>query len=119
MALYLTGLKPRLFLVLSLFYLSNVTPLFGVLQAYPVLWSLAVEEHFYILWPAVVYSASSRILQYSAVGIACVVPALRLASYAIGWRRGLSQYTWFVADGLAMGAWLALYVREPETTRKG
>jgi peptidoglycan/LPS O-acetylase OafA/YrhL len=118
MILYLIGIRPRSFLLLSFFYLSNVTPLFGVVQAYPVLWSLAVEEHFYLLWPSVVYKTSSRVLEYSAVGIACLVPVLRLASYAIGWRMGLSQYTWLVADGLTMGAWLALYVRKPNTTRE-
>jgi len=116
--LFLAGLRPRSFLLLSFFYLSNVTPLFGVVQAYPVLWSLAVEEHFYLLWPSVVYKVSKRALQYSAVAIACVVPFLRLASYVIGWRAGLSQYTWLVADGLAMGAWLAVYVRDSGTTRK-
>jgi len=46
------------FLGLSFFYLSNVTELFGVPMQYGVLWSLAVEEHFYLLWPAAVRSLS-------------------------------------------------------------
>lgn len=117
--LYLTGLQPRAFLVLSVFYLSNVTPLFGVAQAYAVLWSLAVEEHFYLLWPSVVRNLSRVSLGRCAIAIACVVPALRAASYMAGWRNGLSEYTWLVADGLAMGAWLATYVRRPGFTRRG
>src|ERR1035438_4854467 len=42
------------YLGLSFFYLSNITELFGVPSQYTVLWSLAVEEHFYLLWPAAV-----------------------------------------------------------------
>jgi|SRR5450755_4526833 peptidoglycan/LPS O-acetylase OafA/YrhL len=37
------------YLGLSFFYLSNITELFGVPSQYTVLWSLAVEEHFYLL----------------------------------------------------------------------
>jgi peptidoglycan/LPS O-acetylase OafA/YrhL len=117
--LFVSGLRPRAFLILSVVYLSNVTPLFGVAQAYAVLWSLAVEEHFYLLWPSVVRSLSRVSLGRCAIAIACVVPALRAASYAVGWRIGLSEYTWLVADGLAMGAWLATYVRKPGFTRRG
>jgi peptidoglycan/LPS O-acetylase OafA/YrhL len=116
--LYLTGLKPFSFLVLSFFYLANVTPLFGVPQAYPVLWSLAVEEQFYLLWPTVVRSLSARVLERCVIGIVCVVPALRAVAFLLGWQKGLSAYTWFVADGLAMGAWLAIYVRKPELKRE-
>ncbi len=42
------------FLGLSFVYLSNVTGLFGVAMDYHPLWSLAVEEHYYIVWPSVV-----------------------------------------------------------------
>lgn len=115
--LLLLGLKPRAFLILSFFYLSNITPLFGVAQAYAVLWSLAVEEHFYLVWPSVVYRLSSQALERCAISIACIVPALRAASYLMGWRGGLYEYTWLVADGLAMGAWLAVFARKRGFTR--
>lgn len=115
--LFLAGMKPRAFLILSFFYLSNITPLLGVTSSYGVLWSLAVEEHFYLLWPSFVRKLSIRALEHFAIGVACVVPVLRLASYLLGWREGLSQYTWLAADGLAMGAWLAICVRKPSLTR--
>ena len=55
------------FLGLSFFYLSNVTVLFGVPMQYGVLWSLAVEEHFYLLWPAAVRSLSRH--RVAVVGV--------------------------------------------------
>ncbi|MGB6626243.1 MAG: acyltransferase family protein [Candidatus Acidiferrales bacterium] len=113
------GVRPRSFLVLSVFYLSNVTPLFGIAQAYAVLWSLAVEEHFYLVWPSIVHMLSRESLARWAIAITCIVPVLRAGSFLAGWRDGLSEYTWLVADGLAMGAWLATYVRKPNFTRSG
>jgi peptidoglycan/LPS O-acetylase OafA/YrhL len=78
------------FLALSSVYLANVTTLFGVPMQYGVLWSLAVEEHFYLLWPAVVCRLSGR----NVIVCASVIAALCLWSIAysvIGWKvtRGL------------------------------
>src|ERR1700686_5077124 len=69
--LFLTGLKPYSFLLLSFFYLANVTPLFGVPQVYSVLWSLAVEEQFYLLWPTLVHRLPVRVLERCVFGIVC------------------------------------------------
>ena len=117
--LLVTGLKPRSFLVLSVFYLSNITPIFGVSQAYPVLWSLAVEEQFYLLWPTAVKRLSTKVLERCALATVAIVPVLRAISFILGWQNGFRMYTWFVIDGLAMGAWLAIYVRKLDSSRKG
>lgn len=106
------------FVALSFFYLSNVTPLFGVAQFYAPLWSLAVEEQFYVLWPAIVRRFSPPKVGRIALSVACIVPALRFVSFALGWRVNLSEYTWLVADGLSMGAGLAVLVRRPWLTRE-
>ena len=98
------------FIGLSFVYLSNVTGLFGVPAQYGALWSLAVEEHFYLLWPTAIRSLSRRALAFLALGIFVASPLLR----ALAYRRGLQYgagYTWLVADGLAAGSLLALLAR--------
>jgi len=57
------------FVGLSLIYLSNVTNFFGVAMQYGPLWSLAVEEQFYLLWPAAVRNLSRRALAFCAVAV--------------------------------------------------
>ena len=100
------------FVGLSFIYLSNVTDLLGVPCAYGPLWSLAVEEHFYILWPAVVRRFSTRHIAWILVGIILLTPILRGASFSTGWGSAeIAWYTWFVADGLAAGSLLAISLR--------
>ncbi len=104
------------FLGLSFLYLSNVTELFGVPMQYGVLWSLAVEEHFYLLWPAAVRSLSRRRVAMVGVGICVLCASLRAFYYIRGYNTG-TGYTWLVADGLATGAVSAAMARGPWGTR--
>jgi peptidoglycan/LPS O-acetylase OafA/YrhL len=99
------------FVGLSFFYLANMTEFFGVPCAYGPLWSLAVEEHFYLLWPAVVRNVTTRRLAVVSASIVVFVPILRAVSFALGYGGGLDWYTWFVADGLAAGSLLAVVLR--------
>lgn len=100
------------FVGLSFIYLANMTNIFGVSCDYGPLWSLAVEEHYYLLWPAVVRRASKRGLLLFSLTIMAAVPLLRLVCFWIGWGKGsLDWYTWFVADGLATGSFVAVAVR--------
>lgn len=116
LVLFFAGVSLK-FIGLSLLYLSNLTPLFGVAIAYPVLWSLAVEEHFYLLWPLAVRNFSSRTILAGSAAIVLLSPLLRWISYRIQSRQGwvsfeLFDYTWNSADGLACGAFLAVWLRE-------
>jgi len=116
LVLFFAGVSLK-FIGLSLLYLSNLTPLFGVAIAYPVLWSLAVEEHFYLLWPLAVRNFTSRTILAGSGAIVLLSPLLRLISYQIQSRQGwvsfeLFDYTWNSADGLACGAFLAVWLRE-------
>jgi len=103
------------FVGLSFMYLANLTNFFGVPCDYGPLWSLAVEEHFYIAWPMVVRKITMRHLALISASIVVSVPILRAVCFSLQWRGGLDWYTWFVADGLATGSLLAILVRTPIT----
>ena len=101
---------------LSFVYLSNITPLLGVSRDYAPLWSLAVEEHFYLLWPAAVRRLRSGVATLAALVCLCE-PFLRAICAARG---GLwwGPYTWLSADGLALGALLAVFARSGWSSRR-
>jgi peptidoglycan/LPS O-acetylase OafA/YrhL len=84
-------------------------------------WSLAVEEHFYLVWPLVIFWCNRRSAMF--VSLACIVGAIAL-------RLGLTLWGGFAAnapavyaltpcrmDALALGALLALAVRGPGGVR--
>ena len=78
---------------------------------FPVLWSLSVEEHFYIVWPVLVRNLNRKLLGITALVIVFVSAAWRLKVFLNGSDLA-PRYTWLVMDGLAMGALLALLSRE-------
>jgi len=98
------------FLAISSVYLANVSGLFGISMQYGILWTLAIEEHFYLFWPAVIRRFSRRNISIIATGIFLLCPALRWLYCALGYNAG-AGYTWLYADGLALGALLACTVR--------
>jgi len=112
---------PAAFLVMSLAYLSNLTPLFGVPIAYPILWSLAVEEHFYFLWPVLTRKLGEKGLAVLSILVVCLSPVSRLIGF---WNlHGVNnfvfhEYTWNSADGLACGALLAIFLRRYRCSRR-
>jgi peptidoglycan/LPS O-acetylase OafA/YrhL len=117
-----TGSAPLKFIFLSLLYLSNLTPLFGVAIAYPVLWSLAVEEHFYLVWPVAARRFGNRLLLLGTAAVVLLSPLARLVSFYLTRTNGFSpfvcnEYTWNSADGLACGAFVAIFLREFKPSR--
>ncbi|MFL6799907.1 MAG: acyltransferase family protein [Xanthobacteraceae bacterium] len=71
------------------------------------LWSLAVEEQFYLMWPIVLISMRARNVRVFALLLICLAPVSRAIEYLLGHR----LYTWLPsnADVLMIGCLLALY----------
>jgi peptidoglycan/LPS O-acetylase OafA/YrhL len=105
--------------VLTLLFCANFKILFGVL-AVPgtgVMWSLAVEEHFYLLWPIAIRRLSRRSIGYLAIAIVLLSPVARGLAMHYGVRaRAVYELSWFRFDGLAIGALLAVFVRSRHFT---
>lgn len=86
------------------------------MQGYPVLWSLAVEEQYYLVWPAVVRKLEPVQLLACSLAIVALTPVSRVISMYVMARHGyvsywFNNYTWNSLDGLACGAALALAIR--------
>ena len=79
-------------------------------------WSLSVEEHFYLVWPLVVFLLARR---PSALIAACLsISMCAMLARVTGSLIGLSWWTTvvltpFQLDGLALGAFLAVAARQP------
>jgi len=106
------------FLGLSFVYLSNMTSLFGVSMDYHPLWSLAVEEHYYIVWPSVVRKLRPLYLALFSLAICILVPIARAVAFRHGYLQGEVWFTWFAADGLAEGSLLAIVLRSSMTRKR-
>lgn len=101
------------FLAASVLFLANFAAVLGVGLQYGPLWSLAVEEHFYMVWPLVVRLASDRTLIFLSATACVFSPFLRVLNF---WNSPPPQhfttlYTWFNLDGLFLGALLAIWLR--------
>lgn len=89
------------------FYCQNLALTFKWPQNGPMhFWSLAVEEHFYLLWPLLVYYLSIkqiRIATYVIVAISFIVRVILIAN---GY--GVFFFTLTTVDALALGSLLAV-----------
>ncbi len=96
-------------------YLTNVrmswvgTWCFGPMDHF---WSLAVEEHFYLIWPLVVVICLPRRLLTVAVVGAMVAIAMRVLWLALGGTSTVAEvFTLMRCDGLLLGSGLAALIR--------
>lgn len=90
------------------FYLQNVPDTFTQLTSAGPLhyWSLAVEEHFYMVWPLLVFFAPVRLLSRWSVGIIGAAIVIR-ALFVFGFKISVFYFTLCRMDALAFGALLA------------
>ncbi|MBI3461915.1 MAG: acyltransferase [Planctomycetes bacterium] len=77
-------------------------------------WSLAVEEHFYLVWPLVIFLCDRRRGMQVCVGCTVLALACRIGLVVHG-NHPIATYvlTPCRIDGLAVGAFLALAIRAP------
>jgi peptidoglycan/LPS O-acetylase OafA/YrhL len=77
-------------------------------------WSLAVEEHFYLFWPLVIFCTSRKTALWICGAMILCTPLAR-AAWLVAGGNGIAVevFTPFRLDALAVGAWLSLMIRSP------
>jgi peptidoglycan/LPS O-acetylase OafA/YrhL len=103
-------------------YLSNVLFARAGWEGMPAhtthLWSLAIEEQFYLLWPLLVWLASRRrLIQLCVASIAVAIVTRLVLHFVVG--NDIAAYALMPAriDALASGGLLAVLVRDREGAR--
>lgn len=90
----------------------------GDWQATPLVghfWSLSVEEHFYLVWPLLVYWTGPRALKHICLALIVGAPLIRVAMFAaLGDGFAGNVLTFSRADTLAIGGLVAITARSEE-----
>ncbi len=77
-------------------------------------WSLAIEEHFYLVWPFIIRSCSRQVSMKICAALIITATLFRFGLLASGQSAG---YVWVLDpshfDGLALGSLIALAARGP------
>ena len=115
------GYAPAKLFFLYLATLGDVVAVLhpSVLTVRP-LWSLAIEEHFYFLWPFAVRYLARRSLIRTLSVLLVLEPALRFATSYFGHvgRDVIYFLTPFRLDGLVLGSLLALLLESQQAKQK-
>jgi len=92
------------------FYLGNIhIALYGWQPlAVMILWSLAIEEQFYLVWPCLVRMYNARHVLVSSIGLICLTPLIRACIFATADYPATYVFTLCRLDALACGAVIAV-----------
>ncbi|WP_179415834.1 acyltransferase family protein [Mucilaginibacter sp. E4BP6] len=76
------------------------------------LWSLAIEEQFYLIWPFIVFITSVKQLKNISIIVIILSLLLRIYLYFIGWSaQSIYIFTFTRIDSLAFGSLIATLIR--------
>jgi peptidoglycan/LPS O-acetylase OafA/YrhL len=95
-------------------FLSNFADIVGSNQSVPLtaLWSLAIEEQFYLVWPAIILVLQPRTLGRLCVALAIISPVIREVMVLRGFTFDvLTTFTFSHMDPIVLGSYLAVAAR--------
>ena len=115
-----TGLMPVAFVWTSVLFVANFAGPGPTGNAFGVLWSLSVEEQFYLVWPTVIRKIVDRSVWVVGMIVLLASPIAR----GIAFQAGLSDHdlyywTFFHLDALGMGILLAAWFRSDRASSLG
>ncbi|MEO0075581.1 MAG: acyltransferase [candidate division WOR-3 bacterium] len=100
------------------FYIQNLTKILNIKASGPRhYWSLAVEEHFYLLWPLIIYFIHPKNIG-KLIGISFLLIFL-LKHYMLNKGLSINYFTFTRIDQIMMGAYLAVLELNGFFTSKG
>jgi peptidoglycan/LPS O-acetylase OafA/YrhL len=103
--------------VSHVFFMSNISYVMdGLMPRSPlaITWSVAVEEHFYLLWPTLLFLLKPRRLLGLCVAVGLLAIVVRLYMVQIGMdETQIMMFTFSRMDSFATGAALLLVWRSP------
>ena len=112
--------SPRYLLVCVIFLANWPTLLLhGSFTLYRVLWSLAVEEQFYLVWPWLYRRLQMKGLFAQCVGMILFCPVLRGVGVVTLTNRDILSKTFMIGDNLAVGAAIAILCRSQRLSLQG
>lgn len=116
-AIALSTAKP---LAAFILFVQNLAVHHPVLGPLGVTWSLAIEEQYYFVWPFLVWILPRPAVKWTSLALFLGSPALRLALQTSGVYSSFYTNTFTRLDGLALGSFLAVWLREaqPNTVRR-
>src|SRR4029077_4467980 len=98
--------------VAFLFFVQNLAVYHQILGPLGVTWSLAIEEQFYLVWPLLVWLIPRRAVQWTSLGIFLATLSLRMLLHLSASHVDLYTNTFTRLDGLAVGSFLAVWLRD-------
>lgn len=116
----LTRISSPKYLWVCVIFLANWPTLLlhSQFTSYRVLWSLAVEEQFYLVWPWLYRRLQSKGLFALCIAMILLCPVLRGVAVTLT-DRDIFSKTFLIGDNLAVGAAIAILCRSPQLSLKG